>query len=468
MRTIGPFLPSGRRSASTSSGGSLAGSDSSRRTSVDHGLGEGRGHLRLDAVDRLVHEHHVRVAAVGQLEAAVAAHRDDRDPGRRRRRGRAARARTPSAMSSVACSVASVSRLRPCPTTATSVPATSSPHAIRSSSRRRTARTAPTAASGVSARSTSACISASERLGAQRRERLPQHLHALRLALEQVGGVARGAEDVGQPLGDLALVAQHREVPRRAAQALADPPEAEQPGVGVGRVGEPLQQHRQQRPLDVGGARDPAGQRLEVAQRGLGVGVAEGGEPRLGGLERQPGLRRRGAWRRRRAAAGRRASRAAGAPRGGGSATACRAGRPARRRGRASGRAGAATPRPRAARGYAAAGGAGSGARACGGRRRPRAASRRPRGRRSRRRSARVSALRVAPSRSVGSARPWTSWSSWTANSTSRSPPEPSLIWRSASWAGMWSTTRRRIAWTSATKPSRSAALHTIGSIISR
>ena len=34
MRTIGPFLPSGRRSGSTSSGGSLAGSDSSRRTSA--------------------------------------------------------------------------------------------------------------------------------------------------------------------------------------------------------------------------------------------------------------------------------------------------------------------------------------------------------------------------------------------------------------------------------------------------
>ena len=41
------------------------------------------------------------------------------------------------------------------------------------------------------------------------------------------------------------------------------------------------------------------------------------------------------------------------------------------------------------------------------------------------------------------------------------------MSWRSASWAGMWSTTRRRIACTSATKPSRSAAVHTIGAIIS-
>ena len=33
--------------------------------------------------------------------------------------------------------------------------------------------------------------------------------------------------------------------------------------------------------------------------------------------------------------------------------------------------------------------------------------------------------------------------------------------------AGMWSSTRRRIAWTSSTKPSRSAADHTIGPITS-
>ena len=110
---------------------------------------------------------------------------------------------------------------------------------------------------------------------------------------------------------------------------------------------------------------------------------------------------------------------------------------------------------------------AGSGARGCAGTRRPRAAPRRPRGRRSRPRSGRASALSVAPARSDVSARPCTSCRSCTANSTSRSPPEPSLSCRSASWAGMWSSTRRRIACTSSTKPSRSAALHTIGAIIS-
>ena len=343
MRTIGPFLPSGRRSGSTSSGGSLAGRDSSRRTSATTAGRERRRDLRLHALDRLVDEHHVGIAAVGQLEAAVATHRDHRDPGSAPPPAPRWRRTASVAMSRVACSVASVSRLRPCPTSATSVPATSSPHAIRSSSRRRTARTATDRGLGR-LRPLGQRLHLRERgLGAQRDERLPQHLHALRLALEQVGGVARGAEDVGQPLGDLALVAQHREVPRRPAQALADPPEAEQPGVGVGRVGEPLQQHRQQRPLDVGGARDPARQHLEVAQRGLGVGVPQCGEPGLGGLAATAAPRCRAAWRRRRAAGGRRASRAAGGPRGGGSATACRAGRPARRRARASGRAGAAT-----------------------------------------------------------------------------------------------------------------------------
>ena len=50
-----------------------------------------------------------------------------------------------------------------------------------------------------------------------------------------------------------------------------------------------------------------------------------------------------------------------------------------------------------------------------------------------------------------------------TENSTSRSPPGPSLSWRSASAAGMCCSTRRRIACTSATKFSRVEACHTIG-----
>src|SRR3712207_8257966 len=46
-----------------------------------HRLGDRGRDLRVGAGDRLVHEHHVRVAAVGELEAAVATHRDDRHRG---------------------------------------------------------------------------------------------------------------------------------------------------------------------------------------------------------------------------------------------------------------------------------------------------------------------------------------------------------------------------------------------------
>ena len=98
---------------------------------------------------------------------------------------------------------------------------------------------------------------------------------------------------------------------------------------------------------------------------------------------------------------------------------------------------------------------AGCGAPACAAAGRPCRASRRRRARRSRRRRARRAPSRVVPVRSDSSARPCTSWSSCTENSTSRRPPGPSLIWRSASAAGMCCSTRRRIACTSSTKFSR-------------
>ncbi|CAM5674621.1 hypothetical protein SRIMM317S_00114 [Streptomyces rimosus subsp. rimosus] len=64
---------------------------------------------------------------------------------------------------------------------------------------------------------------------------------------------------------------------------------------------------------------------------------------------------------------------------------------------------------------------------------------------------------------SVASLRPCTNWSSWTANSTSRSPPGPSFSSRSTWAAGMFSTTRRRICRTSLTKFSRSETCQTSG-----
>ena len=58
-------------------------------------------------------------------------------------------------------------------------------------------------------------------------------------------------------------------------------PEAEQAGVRVGAVREPLQHRREQRPLDVGRAGDTGGERLEVAQRRAGVVVPQRGEAGL-------------------------------------------------------------------------------------------------------------------------------------------------------------------------------------------
>ena len=88
---------------------------------------------------------------------------------------------------------------------------------------------------------------------------------------------------------------------------------------------------------------------------------------------------------------------------------------------------------------------------------------RRRRGRCSRRRPSAASASTVDATCSDSSLRPCTSCSSWTANSTSRSPPVPSLSSRVLSPAGTSYSTRRRIACTSGTKSSRSHAVHTIG-----
>ena len=49
---------------------------------VGHRLRHRRSQLRVGTGQRLVHEHHVGVAAVAELVAAVATHRDDRHPGR--------------------------------------------------------------------------------------------------------------------------------------------------------------------------------------------------------------------------------------------------------------------------------------------------------------------------------------------------------------------------------------------------
>ena len=93
------------------------------------------------------------------------------------------------------------------------------------------------------------------------------------------GDVLAGAQQLGEPLGHLALVAQQPQVPLVAAERLADLPVGQQPGVGVGAGREGLQQHRQQVLLHRRRAGDPAGERAQVAQRRLGVGEAERAQP---------------------------------------------------------------------------------------------------------------------------------------------------------------------------------------------
>lgn len=62
------------------------------------------------------------------------------------------------------------------------------------------------------------------------------------------------------------------------------------PAVGVGGVGEPAEQHGQQRPLDRRLAAHPGRQCLQVAQGGGRVGVPERFEALAGRLRTQPGL----------------------------------------------------------------------------------------------------------------------------------------------------------------------------------
>ena len=93
---------------------------------------------------------------------------------------------------------------------------------------------------------------------------VPEELHALRRLLEQVRGEAAAGEGVGEPLGRRALVAEQPEVPVRRAELVADLAEGEQPGIRIGLVGEPAEHHRQQLALDQRPTAQPAGECLEV------------------------------------------------------------------------------------------------------------------------------------------------------------------------------------------------------------
>ena len=161
MRTSGPLLPSGRRSASISSGGSAVGICSSRRISATTRLGAADASWSVDALARFVHEEHVGVGAVAQFVSAEAAHADDREPGRQSvapavPHDRAQRARERRRVQIGQCAadpvhqrpVVGLGRLVLGAVGADRGP----PAAVRNSSRRRTPRATATACCAVSAR----------------------------------------------------------------------------------------------------------------------------------------------------------------------------------------------------------------------------------------------------------------------------------------------------------------------------
>ena len=82
MRTSGPCLPSGRSPGSISSGGSGAGRASSACRSSATACAAWLASCSSAPGYRVVHEHHVGVAAVAGLVPAEAAHRHDAQPGR--------------------------------------------------------------------------------------------------------------------------------------------------------------------------------------------------------------------------------------------------------------------------------------------------------------------------------------------------------------------------------------------------
>ena len=261
MRTSGPCLPSGRRSASTSSAGSVPGQRQQPAELVGHARAAARRRPRRSAPgQRVVHEHHVGVAAVAQLV------RRRSGPSRRPPSGsaaaRAARPRSPApAAASAASRVAAVDvGERVADLGDVDAGRAGRPTAIRNSSRRRIARTAVTASTGSACRRAAAVISfcsASRGPAAAAPRRCAEHPHALRRALQQVGGVAAGGEQRASRCGDLrprrAAVWRYQCVEPSASEICRKP---NSPASGFGRVGEPAEHRRQQGALDRRASRD--------------------------------------------------------------------------------------------------------------------------------------------------------------------------------------------------------------------
>ena len=290
MRTGGPCLPSGRRSVSSCSGRIRRRGVEQRAHLVGHQGRRGGGLALVDTGQRLVDEHDVGVAAVADLAAAVAPHPDDQHPGRQRRApgalqlgGRGLQGAGDRGVGDVGQRVADVvdgQRLED----------------VRGRDPEQLA-----AAQGAHGHDSLGGVVVAGRGGQElrgQRARLAgaqlggvgEQGHAVRGPQQQLGGVPAAGQDPGHPLGTGRLVAQQAQVPGRPAEVVADPPEPEQPGVGVRGVGEPSEHDRQQGPLDRRTSAHPGRQGLDVVQRPRGVAEAQGIQALAGRLRGQPGL----------------------------------------------------------------------------------------------------------------------------------------------------------------------------------
>ena len=173
-----------------------------------------------------------------------------------------------------------------------------------------------------------------------------EHRDRLGCAQQQPGRVPAGRQQPRHPLRDHRVIPQQPQVPRRVAQCLAHLTEGQQARIRLGRVGQPAQHYRQQRPLDRRSPGHAGSQRLDVAQRARGIDIPERLEPLRGRRRSQPGRLARAAAPPRPAAAGRTASRAAGAPGWRAAAIGPSARRPDRQSAKARWLAGRAEPHP--------------------------------------------------------------------------------------------------------------------------
>ena len=153
--------------------------------------------------------------------------------------------------SSAACSTATHTDVSALHTSVTSSMPSRSAEAIRASSRRRSVRAAAMARTGSACRPADATRARATAVGfdvEQLRSVGPVgvELDDLGCPHQQFGHVRRRAEHPHQPLGHRALVAQRRQVPPLLGERLADAPVGQQPGIRIRRVGEPVQQRRQQ------------------------------------------------------------------------------------------------------------------------------------------------------------------------------------------------------------------------------